>query len=206
MLHDPLQFAAVRAAARRRLAARTLPAARLYGEYLQQLLRRRQQAAPARVGFERIRAEASASHRIDPTDPTWSAFQASKLLANDVVLACGDPPPVDPACARASPSTPLIYATRTRRCAARQTAKPAAHRNRSDDGGCRARSRGAESAASRIHAISRHGLMPAVQSHALPGAGRSAGICFAAESEGPSAPAACCAAFRALSGDLRGAR
>src|SRR5450755_624055 len=66
---DPLQFA--RFAQRRdpALGAQQFLPRELYGDYLQQLLRKAVQAAPAGVTFEAIRGEASALHRIDGNGP-----------------------------------------------------------------------------------------------------------------------------------------
>ena len=96
---DPLQFANFAHDRNPGVSAHSFLPRALYGEYLQQLLQQAQQVAPARVDFQRIRAEASALHRIATDGPyLLSLSPDQQLLADDVVLACGDPPPVDPVC------------------------------------------------------------------------------------------------------------
>jgi uncharacterized NAD(P)/FAD-binding protein YdhS len=162
---DPLQFARYAQAHDPGLAAqRFLPRA-LYGEYLQELLRQAVQGAPAQVRFERIHAEASALHRIDSEGPYLVSLSGERqLLADDVVLACGDPPPADPVWASAVAAHPAY---------ARDPHGEGALRS-----GCQsllligtaltmadvALAAAALNPGIEIHALSRHGLLPAVQS------------------------------------------
>jgi uncharacterized NAD(P)/FAD-binding protein YdhS len=74
---DPLQF---------------LPRS-LYGDYLQQVLSRAIDAALPPIRFERIRATALSLHPTQPAGPYVIALSnEQRLLADDVVLACGYPP------------------------------------------------------------------------------------------------------------------
>jgi len=149
-------------------AQRFLPR-ELYGEYLQDLLHQAQQAASAHVGFERLHAEATTIHRIDAAGPYLIGLSAAQqLLADQVVLACGDPPPAAPAAASdiagdprfqcdphcdqplgAECSSLLLIGTGLTMA---DVAVAAAVSN----------------ARIEMHAISRHGLLPAVQSIAPP--------------------------------------
>jgi len=173
---DPLQFARFAQPENPAGAARRFLPRELYGEYLQDLLRQSVQAAPAHVGFERLRAEATAIHRIDMTGPYLIGLSAQRqLLADQVVLACGDPPPIEPAIAANVARHPHY------RCDPHCDGAVAA------DGNCLlligtgltmvdvAIAAAAQNPHIEIHAISRHGLLPAVQA-AVPvhGTGRAA--------------------------------
>ena len=164
---DPLQFARFAQAHDPANAAQRFLPRELYGEYLQDLLRQAVRAAPAQVGFERIRAEASALHRIDTNGPYLLGLSGQRqLLADDVVLACGDPPPADPAWAAAIAGHPAYLRD--------------PHGEGALYGGCRrllligtaltmadvALAAAALNPGIEIHALSRHGLLPAVQSAA----------------------------------------
>jgi uncharacterized NAD(P)/FAD-binding protein YdhS len=165
---DPLQFARFAQARDPALAAQSFLPRELYGEYLQDLLRQAVQAAPAQVHFECIRAEASALHRIDIDGPYLVSLSGQRqLLADDVVLACGDPPPVAPAWAAAIAGHPAYLGD--------------PHREDALYAGCRtmlligtaltmadvAVAAAALNPGIEIHALSRHGLLPAVQSVAV---------------------------------------
>ena len=165
---DPLQFARFAQARDPALAARRFLPRELYGEYLQDLLRQAVQGAPAQVQFERIHAEASALHRIDTNGPYLVGLSGQRqLLADDVVLACGDPPPAAPAWAAAIAGHPAFLGD--------------PHREDAVYAGCRrllligtaltmadvAVAAAALNPGIEIHALSRHGLLPAVQSVAV---------------------------------------
>jgi uncharacterized NAD(P)/FAD-binding protein YdhS len=169
---DPLQFARFAHDRDPASAALQYLPRELYGEYLQDLLRQSVQAAPAQVGFERLRAEVTALHRIADTGPyLLSLATQQQLLADVVVLACGDPPPVDPVCAsgiaghacyQCDPHCETALAAGARRLLLIGTALTMADV---------AVAAAALNPTVEIHAISRHGLVPAVQSVApLPGA------------------------------------
>jgi uncharacterized NAD(P)/FAD-binding protein YdhS len=97
---DALQFARFAQRCGSDSAAQQFLPRELYGEYLQDLLRQARQAASAHVSFQRLHAEATAIHRIDAAGPYLIALPGhQQLLADQVVLACGDPPPVAPAAA-----------------------------------------------------------------------------------------------------------
>jgi uncharacterized NAD(P)/FAD-binding protein YdhS len=164
---DPLQFARFAQAHDPANAAQRFLPRELYGEYLQDVLRQAMQAAPAQVVFEHIRAEAIALHRIDTNGPYLVGLSGQRqLLADDVVLACGDPPPADPAWAAAIAGHPAFLGD--------------PHREGALYAGCRrmlligtaltmadvAVAAAALNPDIEIHALSRHGLLPAVQSAA----------------------------------------
>jgi uncharacterized NAD(P)/FAD-binding protein YdhS len=161
---DPLAFARFARSRDARWQADGFLPRQLYGEYLQALLRGACESAPQHVRFERIQARADAVFRIDPKGPYLvSLSNQQHVLADDVVLACGDPPPATPASAAA------IERHRAYLC------------DPCRDGALRAEAQTllligtgltmadvAVAAASlnghvRIHALSRHGLLPAVQ-------------------------------------------
>jgi uncharacterized NAD(P)/FAD-binding protein YdhS len=166
---DALQFA--RFAQRRGggSAAQQFLPRELYGEYLQELLRQAQQAASAHIRFERLHAEAITIHRIDASGPYLVGLSVpQQLLADQVVLACGDPPPAPPPAASAIAGDPRI-----------QCDPHCDQALRADCGSLlligtgltmadAAVAAAASNARIDIHAISRHGLLPAVQSAAPP--------------------------------------
>jgi uncharacterized NAD(P)/FAD-binding protein YdhS len=173
---DPMQFARFAHDRDPGLAAEQFLPRELYGEYLQDLLRQSVQAAPAHMRFERVRAEATALHRIDRSGPYLVELSAARqLLADDVILACGDPPPADPACAlnlaghaayRCDPYCDTALAADAGRLLLIGTALTMADV---------ALAAAALNPAVEIHAISRHGLLPAAQSSApLAGAATAA--------------------------------
>jgi uncharacterized NAD(P)/FAD-binding protein YdhS len=160
---DPLQF--VRFAQQRQpgcSAHQYLPRG-LYGEYLQDQLQQAANSAPAHVHWQRLHAEARALHRIDTAAPYLLELSGDQhVLADQVVLACGDPPPPHDALADEG-----VYYTDP-------------HSDHALRSGCDhllligsglTMADVAIAAASvnpriRIDAISRHGLLPAVQSAA----------------------------------------
>jgi uncharacterized NAD(P)/FAD-binding protein YdhS len=64
-----------------------------YGEYLQQFLRSAELAAPRHVQFERVHGDASAVRPLHAAGPLLVQLAEQQFLADQVVLACGDPPP-----------------------------------------------------------------------------------------------------------------
>jgi uncharacterized NAD(P)/FAD-binding protein YdhS len=160
---DPLQFARFAQPGNPAAAARQFLPRELYGEYLQDLLRQSVQAAAAHVGFERLRAEVTAIHRIDVAGPYLLRLSAQQqLLADQVVLACGDPPPTVP------PIASIIAGHPNYRCDPHSDGAVAADGNRLLLIGTGltmvdvAIAAAAQNPHIEIHAISRHGLLPAV--------------------------------------------
>ena len=202
---DPLQFA--RFAQRRdpALGAQHFLPRELYGDYLQELLREAAQAAPVGVTFEAIRAEASALHRINGHGPYLIGLsERRQLLADDVVLACGDPPPVD------APGAPGVAQHPSYICDPHQPAALGADCGRMLLIGTAltmadvalavaAHNKGVE-----LHALSRHGLLPAIQSDtAGHGVDAAADELRAGLADGPIGARRLLRAFRALTGDLQ---
>lgn len=73
----------------------------LYGEYLRQRLIAAQRTAPPHITLDCIQGNAHAIHRIDTDGPYLIDIDSrQRVLADDVVLACGDPPPASPSFAR----------------------------------------------------------------------------------------------------------
>jgi uncharacterized NAD(P)/FAD-binding protein YdhS len=161
---DPTQF--VRFAQRRgsNVTAGDFLPRRLYGEYLQDLLKTAEHAAPSHVHLETVHGQARAIHRIENSASFLVEVSGhGRLAADEVVLACGDPAPVCPAFARTVERHPnyacdpyregaLQAHTRTMfvigtGLTAADTIVTAATLNPGIT----------------IHAISRHGLWPAVQ-------------------------------------------
>jgi uncharacterized NAD(P)/FAD-binding protein YdhS len=186
-------------------AQRFLPR-ELYGAYLQDLLRQSVQAAPTQVGFQRLHAEATAIQRIDTTGPFVLGLSAQQqLLADQVVLACGDPPPTGPVCASTVADHPGYHAD--------------PHCDDALGSGCDrllligtgltmadvAVAAAAQNPRIEIDAISRHGLLPDVQAAAAPhGTGSAAAdrnfLSYLAE--GPVSARGLSQAFRTLLRDL----
>jgi uncharacterized NAD(P)/FAD-binding protein YdhS len=67
----------------------------LYGEYLQEFLRAAEQAAPEKVELERVHGEATVVRSTRGPGPLLVHVGAQQYLADQVVLACGDPPPAE---------------------------------------------------------------------------------------------------------------
>ncbi|MBV8852050.1 MAG: FAD/NAD(P)-binding protein, partial [Sinobacteraceae bacterium] len=69
----------------------------LYGEYLEATLLNAEKTAPSHVRCERLRAEV---HAVEPKPASATLFlrlaDGQTLLADDVVLALGNPPPGEP--------------------------------------------------------------------------------------------------------------
>lgn len=140
----------------------------LYGEYLQHALNEAEHAAPPQVRLERIHGEATAIHLIERSGPVIVDAAQRRWLADQVVLACGDPPAVcrayatdvcahpsyvrDPhegECIRASDDVVLLIGTGLTMA---DIAVAAVAKNRSV----------------RLIALSRHGMLPAAQSEPCP--------------------------------------
>ena len=66
---------------------------KLYGEYLQELLQSVERAAPRGVQLERVRGAATAIRPLHESGPILVQVADQEYLADQVVLACGDPPP-----------------------------------------------------------------------------------------------------------------
>lgn len=95
--HEPMQFLDF---ARRRdpaIGAEDFLPRRLYGDYLQEFLLAAELAAPRHVRLERLAAEVVGIRRIDRSAPLQVSLSDGRILiAGDVVLACGNPPPANP--------------------------------------------------------------------------------------------------------------
>jgi len=65
----------------------------LYGEYLQECLRAAEHAAPRHVHLERVHGEVTALQPLQGPGPVVVHIADQKYLADQVVLACGDPSP-----------------------------------------------------------------------------------------------------------------
>lgn len=206
---DALQF--VRFAQRRdpRCAAQQFLPRELYGEYLQEVLQQSLGAAPSHVSLQHIRGDAVGMQRIDSAGPYLVALaDGQHVLADQVVLACGDPPPAHPSAALELADHPACHCD--------------PHSDQALRGDCHrllligtgltmvdvAIAAATLNPGIRIDAISRHGLLPAVQTTA---SGHGPG--FAAperpfrsylgdEPDGPFAVRSLLQAFRALLGDL----
>jgi uncharacterized NAD(P)/FAD-binding protein YdhS len=168
---DALQFArfAQRHGSGSGSAAQQFLPRELYGEYLQDLLRQAREAAPAHVGFERLHAEATTIHRIDAAGPYLIELSAAQqLLADQVVLACGDPPPAAPAAASDIAGDPRFQCDPHCDQALRADCGSVLLIGTGLTMADAAVAAAASSARIAIHAISRHGLLPAVQSVAAP--------------------------------------
>src|SRR5471030_3125056 len=97
---DPAQF--VRFAQRRlsNVTAGDFLPRRVYGDYLQDLLKTAEQAAPSHIHLETVRGQARAIHRIEYADSFLVPVAGPGRLGDDgVVLACEDQAPVWPAVA-----------------------------------------------------------------------------------------------------------
>lgn len=85
-----------------RFAQRRLPDAtadaflprHIYGDYLRDVLHTAEAAAPASVHLERLQGETTSIHAMDAQGPLIVSVGTRQLLADQVILACGDPPPV----------------------------------------------------------------------------------------------------------------
>jgi uncharacterized NAD(P)/FAD-binding protein YdhS len=64
-----------------------------YGEYLQHHLAQAMAAAPRHLHLERVRCEITALHPLDLKGAVVVRAHARQWLADQVILACGDPPP-----------------------------------------------------------------------------------------------------------------
>jgi uncharacterized NAD(P)/FAD-binding protein YdhS len=166
---DPLQFAHFAQARDASYRPDQFLPRRLYGEYLQALLQSAAQSAPPHVRLERIHARADAVHRIDPTGPYLvSLSNQQRILADDVVLACGDPPPAIPAWAAAIAGHSAYvcdpFGDRALRPAAQRVLLVGSGLTMADV----AIASASLNPGIQIHAISRHGLLPAAQTLSAP--------------------------------------
>ena len=181
----------------------------LYGEYLQDVLQQALAAAPSHVSLQRIRGDAVAMQRIDSAGPYLVGLaDGQHVLADQVVLACGDPPP--------------SYATGSLGIADHPACHSDPHSEQALRGDCHrllligtglTMADVAIAAATinpdiRIDAISRHGRLPAVQTTASghrPGFATPDRPFRSYLGEGPIGARGLLRAFRALLGDLAAA-
>jgi uncharacterized NAD(P)/FAD-binding protein YdhS len=203
---DALQF--VRFAQRRdpRCAAHQFLPRELYGEYLQDVLQQALGVAPSHVRLQRIHGDAVAMQRIDSAGPYLVGLaDGQHVLAGQVVLACGDPPPVHASAASDIADHPACHFDPH----SEQALRGDCHRLLLIGTGLTMTDVAIAAATLnpdiRIDAISRHGLLPAVQTIA---SGQAGG--FAAPDrpfrsylgDVPFRARALLQAFRALLGDL----
>ena len=161
---DPTQF--VRFAQRRRsnvTAGDFLPR-QLYGDYLQDLLKTAEQAAPNHIHLDAVRGQARAIHRIEHADSFLVDVSGhGNFAADDVVLACGDPAPVCPGFARNVEGHPNFACDPYREGALRAHARTMVVIGTGLTAADTIVTAATLSPGITIHAISRHGLLPAVQ-------------------------------------------
>jgi uncharacterized NAD(P)/FAD-binding protein YdhS len=161
---EPLQFARFAQARDAQHRADEFLPRRLYGQYLQQLLASAMQAAPPHVIFERVQARADAVFRIEPTGPYLvSLSNQHRILADDVVLACGNPPPANPASAVPIADHPAYVCDPFRDAALRAQAQTMLLIGSGLTMVDVAIAAASLNPGIQIHAISRHGLLPAAQ-------------------------------------------
>jgi uncharacterized NAD(P)/FAD-binding protein YdhS len=141
----------------------------LYGEYLQSMLEQAQHEADGRVNLQRIHAQADTLYPIEARGPYLvSLSNQQHLFADDVVLACGDPPPADLACAAAVADHCAYVRDPLGSSALRTPARSVLLIGSGLTMADVAIASAALNPEVRIHAISRHGLLPAAQIDAAP--------------------------------------
>ncbi len=161
---DPAQF--VRFAQRRmgKVGAEDCLPRRFYGEYLQDRLQVSMQTAPGHVRFERVLGQA---RRVQPVQSTDSflveVLGQGRLRAEDVVLACGDPPPVCPTFASRLEGEPNYCGDPYREGALRADAQTLVVMGTGLTAADTILIATTLNPNITIHAISRHGLFPSVQ-------------------------------------------
>ncbi|HZF25370.1 MAG TPA: FAD/NAD(P)-binding protein [Steroidobacteraceae bacterium] len=169
---DPLQF--LKFAQRRdpsTAGEQFLPRA-LYGEYLAEVLLAAELAAPRHVRLERLRAEVRAIERPERTAPLQVQLtNGQTLIADDVVLACGNPPPATLPAMRTLDGCERFHAdpwSTPHRFSATETILVVGSGLTMVDV-VLARAAGMQSLPT-VHVISRHGLVPPAQSSFRPDA------------------------------------
>jgi uncharacterized NAD(P)/FAD-binding protein YdhS len=198
---DPAQFVRF---ARRRLPDATagdfLPR-RLYGEYLQELLRTAEQQAPRHIQLEPVHGQALAIHRLELTDSFVVEVSGhGRIRAEEVVLACGDPAPVCPAFARSVEYHPHFACDPYREGALRAHTQTMVVIGSALTAADTVVTAATLSPGITIHVLSRHGLFPASQ-----GGGNSSGTDLAGLSTLGAAPVTArrlMGAFRGLAKEL----
>ena len=161
---DPLQFLRFAQSRDASCNAEQFLPRRLYGEYLQDLLQQAAEAAPRHVSLERMQAQAESLFRIDPKGPYLvSLSNQQRVLADDVVLACGDPPPASPSAAAAIVGHPAYVCDPFRDAAVRPEAQTMLLIGSGLTMVDIAIAAASLNPKIKIHAISRHGLLPAAQ-------------------------------------------
>jgi uncharacterized NAD(P)/FAD-binding protein YdhS len=164
---DPTQFARYARARDASYRADQFLPRRLYGEYLQALLQNAAQSAPAHVRLERIDARAEQIFCIDPRGPQLVILSNQQhLVADDVVLACGDPPPAAPASAAAITGHGAYVGDPFSRGALGPEAETVLLLGSGLTMADVTLATASLNPSVRIHAISRHGLLPQAQTSA----------------------------------------
>jgi len=160
---DPGQF--VRFAQRHMgsVAAGDFLPRRLYGDYLRDLLKSAEQTARSHVHFERVCGEARAVRRNVKSGSFVVELADGSLNADEVVLACGDPAPVCPAFARNVVDHPGFVRDPYGEGALRDGAMTMLVIGTGLTAADAIVSAATLSPGMTIHAISRHGLLPAAQ-------------------------------------------
>ena len=161
---EPLQFARYAQARDERCQAEHFLPRHWYGDYLQDLLRRAQQAAPRHVTLECIHAQADAVYRIDLKGPYLVSLSTrQRILADELVLACGDAPPAHPACAAQIAGHDAYLCDPFRDAALRAEAKNVLLIGSGLTMADVAIACASVNPAVQLHVVSRHGLLPAPQ-------------------------------------------
>jgi uncharacterized NAD(P)/FAD-binding protein YdhS len=203
---EPLQFAQFAQARDPRCQPHDFLPRQLYGEYLQDLLQRAQQAARPNVTLERIQAQAHAVFRIDPKGPYLvSLSNQQRVLADELVLACGDPPPTSPTSAEQVAGHRAYLCDPFRDGALRAEAKTMLLIGTGLTMADVAIAAANLSPEVQIHAISRHGLLPAAQSLTHPSASHASAVVGDLRSRlrtGAISARSVLAAFRSLLADI----
>jgi uncharacterized NAD(P)/FAD-binding protein YdhS len=135
----------------------------LYGEYLQSRLRTAELAAPAHIRFEHIHGEATSVRSSQHSALMLVSVGARQLLADQVVLACGNPTPADKPYAADIAASPAYVRDPHRHEAVRATDQTVLLIGTGLTMVDVAVAAASTNPTIRIIALSRHGLLPSVQ-------------------------------------------
>ncbi|HTY50337.1 MAG TPA: FAD/NAD(P)-binding protein [Steroidobacteraceae bacterium] len=139
----------------------------LYGEYLRHLLAQAQAAAPPHLRLELVHAEAGGIHPLRSSGQWLVDADGHTWLADEVVLACGDPPPLPRAYAAAVEGHPGYVRNPHRgewlRPVDEDVLLVGTGLTMADVAGS-----AVDRPALRLTALSRHGLLPAAQNPSAP--------------------------------------
>ena len=139
----------------------------LYGEYLRHLLAQAQSAAPPHLRLELVHGEAGAIHPLRSSGQWMIDAGGRTWLADEVVLACGDPPPLPRTYAAAAEGHPGYVRNPHRgewlRPSDQDVLLIGTGLTMADVAGP-----AADHPSVRLTALSRHGLLPAAQNSPAP--------------------------------------